>query len=126
MDKPIISVISVQNELSEKMCIPTIHNGWYLHGVLEDRLGYDIANCYEISDECPCVDENINGYVLKALRIEGIYPVKVYGIDEECIGYFWLQKMGNDIIQRGLVVLASDEEGWKDAEKKYKEKPIIF
>jgi hypothetical protein len=65
------------------------------------------------------------------IYINGIIPVKCFGIEEPCVGYFWTIDK-EDIIykgnkyphwkQRGLVCLESDENARKWALKKYQEK----
>lgn len=80
---------------------------WYFHGELSYRLGYD------------------KGFSVGPLsNINSIIDVKVEGIPEECIGFFWTSEMvPGDIIQRGLVCLKSDREGCMWARDKYNKKP---
>ena len=126
-------------------------SGWYLHGKLEDLCHYDLATIYNMSD----FPENIKttlryktmindkttveelNYFGKSY-LQGVYPVEVYGVQEECVGYFWITDEreckasvipGNsgdprgfiNWMQRGLVCLKSDKEATEYAEKCYAE-----
>lgn len=120
--------------------------GWYLHGELEDILDYDLGSIYNL-EEFPenlidtCIISSIGSNTdkmkhVKKSHFDGIYPVKVLGIKEPCIGYFWIVDEEDRIFidynensisyktwqQRGLVVLESDIEGKKYAEKCYQER----
>lgn len=113
---------------------------WYLHGKLTDLTGYDkavVINCKSAGysretihwsrisgNEVIEIDSNPS----YEIYINGIIPVKIEGIQEECIGYFWTTKhrrvywqgKGYDCwMQRGLVCLKSDTKGCKEAKKKY-------
>lgn len=120
---------------------------WYLHGDLESLCRYDIGYFYEFPEESKetldwkvlnmDVTEVTEFIPVKASYLQGIYPVEVYGIEEKCVGYFWITEE-RDILakntktgeerafkiwtQRGLVCLESDVQGNKDAKKKYIEK----
>ena len=111
-------------------------SGWYLHGRLEDEIGYDIANFYDVPNELLkesadwCTirgSRNEYGKAYGELRsdkktlvphINGVYECEVYGTDVPCVGYFWTTDeqdvdFGNGIVkpvwkQRGLVVFFND------------------
>ena len=101
-------------------------NWWYFHGDLQAKIGYDggfIMN-YE---ELPIIEKKEKPYRSNVettyISIEdGVYKVKVHGIDEKCIGYFWNADFG----LRGLVVLESDYDSRQDAMIKYIDKPEIL
>jgi hypothetical protein len=118
---------------------------WYLHGKLEDRVRYDKATAINCLDAGYSTDAlNYAGYrgeeakirnpenlLRKEMRVNGIIPVKVKGIKEMCVGYFWtiecrpLRYNGKQYPcweQRGLVCLKSDTEGREDALRKYTER----
>lgn len=112
-------------------------SGWYLHGHLQDRMGYDIADFYDVPNEllkesadwCT-IKRRISDNCEKAYgelrsdkktlvpHINGVYECEVYGTDETCVGYFWTAEeedvdFGNGIVkpvwrQRGLVVFLND------------------
>jgi hypothetical protein len=82
------------------------NNWWYIHGILEDLLGYDKADvinakeCSEFIRKFPKVDSlRYNGKIWIGgtdnitfephLYINDIIECEVIGIDELCIGYFW-------------------------------------
>lgn len=73
---------------------------WYLHGKLENIVGYD------------------KGCALSKIQ-PGENDVKVIGIEEPCIGFFWLDSMNR---LRGLVCLKSDEEAVQEAREKMNRK----
>ena len=111
-------------------------SGWYLHGRLEDEIGYDIAYFYDVPNELLkesadwCAirgSRNEYGKAYGELRsdkktlvphINGVYECEVYGTDVPCVGYFWTTgeqdvDFGNGIVkpvwkQRGLVVFFND------------------
>lgn len=112
--------------------------GWYLHGHLEEEIGYDIASFYNVPNEL--LKESADWCTIKGGRdeygrpsgelrsdkktlvphINGVYECEVYGIDVPCVGYFWTTderevNFGNGIVkpvwnQRGLVVFFNDED----------------
>lgn len=116
---------------------------WYLHGKLEDILGYDKASVIN-AKECPEYIRMIHGIdslsgnkaIIPELYINDIIECEVVGVEEPCIGYFWTTNEWATTIssesgecfdnphwdQRGLVCLKSDVEGCEYALKKYKEK----
>lgn len=111
-------------------------SGWYLHGHLEDEMGYDIADFYDVPNEL--LKESADWCTIKGRRdkhgkaygelrsdkktlvphINGVYECEVYGTDVPCVGYFWTTDeqdvdFGNGIVkpvwkQRGLVVFFND------------------
>lgn len=104
----------------------TISNWWYLHGELEEAVGYDkgaflnleedmieIKNCY-FNGNKRCFDV----VYLK----EGIYDVEVIGFDKPCVGYFWISNFNRIPECRGLVCFKDDKKAIEYAEKKYSEK----
>lgn len=130
---------------------------WYIHGKLEEALHYDkasIINAKECQDFIKMVPEfnemkknkgiwtgTVNSFnFIPYLYIDGVIECEVIGINEPCIGYFWITNEYPMILtskskeiykgtywdQRGLVCLKSDEEGCNFALKKYNEKVIIL
>lgn len=115
---------------------------WYLHGELEEIIGYDkgvVCNCKsggfgvetlntkQIDGELITeIDENKP--IITKMCFEGIVNVKVESVNQPCIGYFWTDnyrdaywkgKLYKQWRQRGLVCLKSDVEGIKLARKMY-------
>ena len=121
---------------------------WYLHGKLEEKIGYDIASAVNpvsagytknVIDwtriEGDMVTELRSTNLVPQLYINGIIPVKVEGYEELCKGYFWVtDERTVDYLgapyqiwyQRGLVVLEDDKKANKYALKKYNEKSTIL
>ena len=101
-------------------------NWWYFHGDLQAKIGYDggfIMNYGELSIvEKKKMPYNSNTEITYISIEDGVYKVKVHGIDENCIGYFWNADFG----LRGLVCLESDYDSRQDAMNKLIEKPEIL
>lgn len=112
------------------------NNWWYLHGKLEDILGYDKASVIN-AKECPEYIRMIHGIdslsgdktIIPELYINDIIECEVVGVEEPCIGYFWTtNKWAKECFddphwdQRGLVCLKSDIGGCEYALSRYKEK----
>lgn len=97
---------------------------WYLHGVLQDKFGYDGA--YMFVDYETSKSEIIQTFNDRLYLAPGIYDVKVEGYDKPCKAYMWHKHEGDNILLRGLVVDPDDTEWVEDAERKYKEKPIVM
>jgi hypothetical protein len=93
---------------------------WYLHGKLEELVGYDKATVTNLKEGGFGKDSKEYGYMM---CLDGIVPVEIEGIHDPCVGYFWITKYTDIWVQRGLVCLKSDFEGCEYAERKYKEKP---
>ena len=93
---------------------------WYLHGKLQDLVGYDKATVTNLKEGGFGKISEEYGYMM---CFDGIVPVEIEGIPEPCVGYFWTTKYTDIWVQRGLVCLKSDLEGCEYAERKYKEKP---
>lgn len=122
------------------------NNWWYLHGKLEDLIGYDKAyttNCKSAGYSRQQINYScISGRKVRELRedgnlmryemhLDGIVPVKVKGVDERCVGYFWTKELteteyeGKQYTiwqQRGLICLESDKDGREYALSAFKEK----
>lgn len=122
------------------------NNWWYLHGKLEDLVGYDKAyttNCRSAGYSKQVINYAcIKGGKVRELRedgnllryemhLNGIVPVKVKGVEERCIGYFWTTEWGEAEYdgrlyeiwrQRGFVCLESDKEGREYALSKMRTK----
>ena len=135
-----------ENEVpEEEMC----HNSWwYLHGELQDEVGYDKAittNCNSAGYSKETIDwSSIRGNVVTevfkdrtrpVMYVNGEISVEVEGFDRPCIGFFWTADEHNITWngkeyphwkQRGLVCFADDEEACKYARKLMAEKPFIF
>lgn len=150
-----LKMISFRNEDHDRVIEASEDNnldhssGWYLHGKLEELCHYDLASIYNMSD----FPENIKTTLRWGTMIDdkttverldyfgksylqGIYPVEVYGVSEECIGYFWItderecvasvinsgdHRKFTNWMQRGLVCLKSDKEAIEYAKQKYTE-----
>lgn len=118
---------------------------WYLHGKLEEMAGYDKAtciNCREIGISFPTINwTGINGSEVIEIREDepeinrmhftGVIDVDINGLDEPCVGFFWVTD--EKIVQykdrlyplwkqRGLVCLKSDKKAIEYAQKKWVEK----
>lgn len=98
----------------------------YLHGMLEDLNGYDIATIANISELEPTYHEvpkdstdSMKGTVTRAVIPSGIYQVKADITDEPCIGYFWAETWGDSHVQKGMICLESDIQGCKEAYEVY-------
>ena len=118
---------------------------WYLHGKLEEFVGYDKAtaiNCKSAGYARATIHwSEISGNRVKKIYdnpedyynmyLNGIIPVKIEGIKEDCIGFFWTTDehtiYWNDKSypywkQRGLVVFTDDIDAICYAQNKYLEK----
>lgn len=93
---------------------------WYLHGKLEELVGYDKATVTNLKEGGFGKISEEYGYMM---CLDGIVPVEIEGIPDPCVGYFWITEYTDIWVQRGLVCLKSDLEGCEYAERKYKEKP---
>ena len=130
------------------------NNWWYLHGSLEAKFLYDKATILNFKDwagprtvKTLAYTGSINGIsyeqnprMIQQMCFTGIVPVKVHGVDEECVGYFWteghsyctnIDKDGNEMNypiwrQRGLVVLKSDKDDVAFAEEAYRKRQTIL
>ena len=139
-------IISTNPEINENYYLD--YSGWYLDGKLEKLLGYDkavITGGLAKSDirmtpdwraiEGSEITELNSERLLEGIHLNGVYLVKVEGIEEPCTGYFWTTQerfvtwagIGYSVwIQRGLVVLDSDQERKERAEKAYEEKRDVL
>lgn len=100
----------------------------YLHGNLEDMCGHDCIEFVDVpvKNIKPVVayDGSYNGRTNKVdwsrnyikHNLEGLYNVKVIGIDEPCVGLFWYETRKikykdveiTDYMQKGRIVLKSE------------------
>lgn len=122
--------------------------GWYLHGKLEDMVGFDLArpiNLVSMGYTKDTIDYAVvRGNTVEGVRsenprhiihINSIIPVKCFSVEEPCVGYFWTIDM-EDIIyrgnkypnwmQRGLVCLKSDAQARNWARQKFQEKSVCL
>lgn len=123
---------------------------WYLHGELESLVGYDKAwaiNCKSAGYSLESINYScISGGNVRELaddnkltrwemHVNDIIPVKVKGVDEPCLGYFWTIEYSPVYYegkayphwqQRGLVCLKSDMEGRVYAMKCYEKRNDIL
>ena len=81
----------------------------YLHGIVQEKMGYDIAACLN-AEECADFE--------KELWKPGIYDVEVIDYPKPCRAYLW-NALGRS---RGLIVDIEDKEGVRSAEKAYNNK----
>lgn len=121
------------------------NSGWYLHGELENLVGYDKAyttNCKTMGHSRQSLDWHvIRGHEAEVhdpdhpyrwgMYVNDIIPVQVQGVDEPCVGYFWtvdeppITWHGQEFplwCQRGLVCLESDTPARLYAGRKYQER----
>ena len=85
----------------------------YLHGIVQDKMGYDIAACLN-AEECADFE--------KELWKPGIYDVEVIDYPKPCRAYLW-NVSGRS---RGLIVDIEDKEGVRSAEEAYNNKEYIL
>jgi hypothetical protein len=115
--------------------------GWYLDGKLDTDCGYDIAKIKNYKDiptketyDWESISKDFaklrSDKIIKRNYLQGIYPVKVEGIDYPCVGYFGIcnkqfidSKLGEFLRwdQRGLVVAKDDLEANKYALEAFNE-----
>ena len=119
---------------------------WYLHGELEDFVGFDkatVTNCLSGGFAKQSIRyEKIVGGVVESvynndespfyrMYFNGVVDVEIEGINQPCIGYFYTDKERKVTYkgktydlwkQRGLVCFKSDAEACFYAIKKMKEK----
>lgn len=91
---------------------------WYLHGKLEEDMGYDKAYFLDIPKE-HTVLQYIDKHPFVETNLNGFFEVDVEGTNKHCVGFFWPVLSGNVIQQRGLVVYWDDLEALMDAQEKY-------
>ena len=143
LKKNTLEIISTISLIDSSIRLPGLvdYSYWYLHGKLEEIFNYDKADVYKgftKDDIIPTYNWNpADPKITGGLYLEGIYRVKIYNVDEEATGYFWIsEKFDTEITthsgtqikysawkQRGLVVLNSDKEGVEFAEQKFSERP---
>lgn len=105
-NNPVLQVIpnaSHNEELYEKVkeytSKITNYGGWYLHGDLQEDVGYDLATFVDLSDELTRTvpeftsiygdDVSYTGEYIRVPYLNGVFRVNVLGIDKPCIGIFW-------------------------------------
>ena len=116
------------NSLKYKYSMVNGFYAWYLHGHLETRFAIDSAYMYVNNDVVEKVCSHMTGNGIPHMFLnDGIYNVYVYGIVEKCTGFFWIVKDTETVWrQRGIVVLNSDTESFKEAMELFNNKPSIF
>ena len=85
----------------------------YLHGTVQEKMGYDIAACLN-AEECADFD--------KERWIPGIYDAEVVDYQKPCRAYLW-NVSGRS---RGLIVDIEDKEGVRSAEEAYNNKEYML
>lgn len=85
----------------------------YLHGIVQEKMGYDIAACLNAED---CADFE------KELWKPGIYNVEVVDYPKPCRAYLW-NALGRS---RGLIVDIEDKEGVRSAKKAYNNREYML
>lgn len=103
---------TVYDNLSEN--VKSSGHWWYLHGQLQEDVGYDKGYIENIKPEQL---ENRLGYL--DIKLNGIYEVEIKGISKPCIGYFWVDSMK---FGRGLVCYKDDTEAIEYAREQYEKK----
>ena len=92
---------------------------FYLHGELEQDLGYDKCEIMNLGDLNVQYHKYENLEDTSAITIpDGIYDVKVVGIDKPCVGYFW----STNKQQHGLICYKTDFESCKHAINSFNER----
>lgn len=134
MKQNILNIIPDNNQYSDDIDkVPSEERDnahfWYLHGELEEIVGFDkgvITNCKTLGISKPFKYNEDEGWTNK-LYLKGVVECQVKGINEPCVGYFYVtDDLGDYWMQRGLVCLKSDKKGRLYAELKMKEKSIIL
>lgn len=107
-------------------------NWWYLHGELQDEIGYDKATIIDTDEEILYkiyLDKRNNLLYKEYYFRNGIYNVKVLGFEDRPVkGFFWTEfKTFSNIkgeipIMHGLVVFNDDKENFEYAKEKFKER----
>lgn len=105
----------------------TIISGWwYLHGELEDKVGYDKGAFLNLEEDMVeienCYFKGNDKYFNVVLLKDGIYDVEVIGFDRPCVGYFWIDRKYNTPECRGLICFKDDTSAVMYARQKYTEK----
>ena len=85
----------------------------YLHGTVQEKMGYDIAACLNVEE---CADFE------KERWIPGVYDVEVVDYLKPCRAYLW-NVSGRS---RGLIVDIEDKEGVRSAEEAYNNKEYML
>ena len=85
----------------------------YLHGTVQEKMGYDIAACLN-AEECADFE--------KERWIPGVYDVEVVDYQNPCKAYLW-NVSGRS---RGLIVDIEDKDAVKSAEEAYNNKEYIL
>ena len=103
-----------------------LSNWWYFHGYLQTKIGFDRGSIINYED-LDIIEKKEKPFLsnVETTNISiknGIYEVKVHGINQKCIGYFWNVDFG----LRGLVCLESDYDGRQYAMDKYIEKSTLL
>ena len=101
---------NLTKSLYDDPCI-MMYEFFYLHGELEQDLGYDKCEIMNLGDldvqYHPLTDSDTTIITIP----DGIYDVKVVDIDKPCIGYFW--NINNQ--QRGLICYKTDFEACENS-----------
>lgn len=94
-------------------------NWWYLHGKLESLIGFDCGVFAKLPDELMTsyVDEDHG--VVPTTNLNGVYKVRVAGVNRPCLGVFWTIDKGGKPVQRGLVCFAHDKYFLEHALSRY-------
>ena len=109
---------NLTKSLYDDPCI-VLYNFFYLHGELEQDLGYDKCEIMNLGDLDIKYNKLVDREDTSMITIpDGIYNVKVVGIDKPCIGYFW----NSDNYQRGIICYKTDFEACKYAMNRFNEK----
>ena len=95
-----------------------LFNFFYLHGELEQDLGYDKCEIMNLGDLDVIYHPETHKDTTIITIPDGIYNVKIVDINKPCIGYFW--NVNNQ--QRGLICYKTDFEACKYAIEKFNEK----
>ena len=112
-----------------------VSSWWYLHGKLQDLVGYDKAIIVEFSPMLlhkTYIDKDINKEYTKKYLPDGIYEVEILDIDKPCVGYFWTEFEEFDNIvgevptMRGLVVFKDDVKAVNYAKEMYIKKSTFL
>ena len=94
-------------------------NWWYLHGKLESLIGFDCGMFAKLPYELMTSNVDEDHGVVPATNLNGIYKVRVAGVNRPCLGVFWTINRFGKPVQRGLVCFAHDKYYLKHALSKH-------
>ena len=107
-----------------------VSSWWYLHGDLQEEVGYDKGAFLNLEEDMVeiknCYFNGNKEYFDVVCLKDGIYDVEVIGFDKPCVGYFWITEREHIPHLRGLVCFKGDRKAVEYAERKYSEKSVYL